>query len=201
MERNMKLVEFGESQKGVLRGVLQDPKKDSSKGVIFVGGFERAGTAEPKFRDLASQLYDANVPSLRFDFSGLGLSERGFVGSTVDNWTGEFGSAYDALVSNTGVTDVYVIAHSLGACIVGKFLEARPGTLKGGVLIAPAFNQRDLMRYWFVSGQYKKDPDIEVTWGNYRDLLDEDAFQKDAQNSSKKSKYNVICSTKLHWRN
>ena len=68
---NMDLIRFDESETGVLRGILQDPKKDSSRGVIFVGGFERSGTAEIKFRDLASRLYDEGIPSLRFDFSGL----------------------------------------------------------------------------------------------------------------------------------
>jgi len=188
----MKLIEFDDTPKGVLRGILQDPKKDSSRGVIFVGGFERSGTAEIKFRDLASRLYDVGIPSLRFDFSGLGLSEREFTGSTIESWVYEFGKAYDSLQTNSGVSDIYVVAHSLGACIAGKFMEERPESIKGGVLIAPALNQRGLMRYWFVTGQNKKNPDVDVTWENYESLLSEEEFQEDCNQPNKPSKFNII---------
>ena len=94
--------------------------------------------------------------------------------------------------ANSGVRDIYVVAHSLGACIAGKFMEERPESLKGGVLIAPALNQRDLMRYWFVTGQNKKNPDVDVTWENYESLLSEEEFQEDCKQPNKPSKFNII---------
>lgn len=63
------------------------------------------------------------------------------------------------------------------------------------VLIAPALNQRDLLRYWFVTGQMKKaNPSIEITWQNYKDYLDEEDFLKDCQRDDKMTKANRISS-------
>lgn len=63
------------------------------------------------------------------------------------------------------------------------------------ILIAPALNQRDLLRYWFVTGQMKKtNPSIEITWKNYKDNLNEEDFLKDCQRDDKMTKANYISS-------
>lgn len=61
------------------------------------------------------------------------------------------------------------------------------------LLISPALNQKELLRYWFVTSQMKKiDPDLEITWDNYKQYLDESAFQKDCQRNDKMTKKNYI---------
>jgi len=46
------LIEFQHMKNETLRGILLNPEQKSLKGVIFISGFERNGTTEPKFKDL-----------------------------------------------------------------------------------------------------------------------------------------------------
>lgn len=187
------LIEFKNSDKETLRGILLNPEAKSSSGVIFIGGFERSSTTEPKFKDLADRLYRLNIPSLRFDFTGLGLSDGDFKKTTVDRWVDEFSYAYRVFRDRTGVDDIYVACHSLGACVLGEYLKRNPGSIDRAVLIAPALNQRDLMRYWFVSGQMKKKGlEVSVDWGNYLNYFNEGEFEADVNREDKMSKYNFI---------
>jgi len=187
------LIEFQNTENKILRGILIKKREKSSKGVIFISGFERNGTTEPKFKDLADRLISDGVPSLRFDFSGLGLSDGNFRDTTLDRWEREFSNAYNSFKSETGVNSVYVVAHSLGACVLGKYLEKNPNNIERAVLISPALNQKDLMRYWFVSGKMKKEnPEQIIEWENYEEFLDEKEFQKDVNKKDKMSKYNFI---------
>lgn len=187
------LIEFENSRKETLRGILLNPGKKSSKGVIFISGFERSGTTEPKFKDLSDRLYSEGIPSMRFDFSGLGLSDGDFRHTTLENWTKEFSNAYDLFKAKTGIESVYVVAHSLGCCILGKYLEQNRNRIERAVLISPALNQKDLMRYWFVVGSLKKEKqEVEITWANYKEFLNEDKFQEDCKKVDKMSKYNFI---------
>jgi len=187
------LIEFQNAKKATLRGILLKPENKSSKGVIFVSGFERNGTTEPKFKDLADRLSKEGIPSMRFDFSGAGLSDGEFKHTTIDNWTAEFSNAYDTFKSQTGIKSVYVVAHSMGCAVIGRYLDQNPESVERAVLIAPALNQRDLMRYWFVTGKMKKEqPDLKITWDNYTKFLSEKEFQVDSERTDKMSKYNFI---------
>lgn len=187
------LIEFQNSKDEILRGILVESKNKPRKGVIFVNGFERSGTVEPKFKDLSDKLYNEGISSMRFDFSGLGLSDGNFKNTTLNNWTKEFSNAYDFFKSKTETEFVYVVGHSLGNCVIGKYLEQNPKNIKKAVLISPALNQRDLMRYWFVSRKMKNEnPEQLIKWNNYREFLDESEFQKDANKTDKMSKYNFI---------
>ena len=187
------LIEFQNTKNETLRGILLNPENKSPKGVIFIGGFERNGTTEPKFKDLSDRLYNIGIPSMRFDFSGLGLSDGDFKNTTLKNWTKEFSNAYEFFKSKTGVNEIYIVGHSLGNCVLGKYLEQNPNSIDKAILISPALNQKDLMRYWFVSGKMKKDnPGQLVECENYKEFLDEEDFQKDVNKTDKMSKYNFI---------
>ncbi len=49
------------------------------------------------------------------------------------------------------------------------------------------------MRYWFVISQMKEsNPEIEITWQNYKQYLDENAFQKDCERTDRMTKVNYI---------
>lgn len=187
------LIEFQNTNKETLRGILLNPEQKSSKGVIFISGFERSGTNEPKFKDLSYNLYQKGIPSMRFDFTGLGLSDGDFKYTTLKNWTKEFSNAYNFFKSKTDIKNVYIVGHSLGTCVLAKYLEQNPNNTEKAVLISPALNQRDLMRYWFVSGKMKKENLNQlIDWHNYKSFLDEKEFQKDVNKNDKTSKYNFI---------
>jgi len=193
MKMKTQLIEFLNIKNEILRGILIKPENKSSKGVIFIGGFERSATTEPKFKDLSDRLENAGIPSMRFDFSGLGLSDGNFKDTTLEKWVKEFDRAYHVFKTKLGIQKIYVVAHSLGACVLGKYLERNPKQIEKAVLISPALNQKDLMRYWFISGKMKKE-NLEklIDWENYKDFLDEEKFQKDINKTDKMSKYNFI---------
>jgi esterase/lipase len=123
------------------------------------------------------------------------LSDGDFKYTTLENWTKEFSKAYDFFKYKTGVKSIYVVGHSLGSCVIGKYLEQNPDSIDKAVLISPALNQKDLMRYWFVSEKMKKEnPELIIDWNNYKKFFDEDKFQKDVKRTDKLSKYNFISS-------
>lgn len=86
-----------------------------------------------------------------------------------------------------------MIAHSLGACVLATKIEEIKDSIEKIILIAPALNQKDLMKYWFVSSQMKKtNPEIEITWENYKQYLDESAFKKDCERTDKITKTSFV---------
>jgi alpha-beta hydrolase superfamily lysophospholipase len=92
-----------------------------------------------------------------------------------------------------GQNKISVVAHSLGACVLATKIDKIKDYIEKIILIAPALNQKDLMRYWFVTSQMKKsNPDIELTWQNYKQYLDESAFQRNCERTDKMTKANYI---------
>jgi hypothetical protein len=186
------LIEFYNTKNQILRGILLNPK-DSDKGVIFISGFERNGTTEPKFKDLADKLYQKNIASMRFDFSGCGLSDGDFRYTSLKNWTKEFEKAYNFFKSKLNLKSISIVAHSLGCCVAGKYIEKNPKNISKLVLLAPALNQKELMRYWFVTGIMKKEnKNLKINWENYNEYLNEKEFNEDVKREDKMSKYNFI---------
>lgn len=144
-------------------------------------GFERTATTEPKFIRLSKALADLGIPSLRVDFAGIGLSEGDYKNTTVESMTSDLIVVIDDLKSRYGFEKISIVAHSLGACVVANLLNKNRNDLHKFVLIAPALNQRDLMRYWFTVNQLSKtNPEIKVDWNNFKNYLDEAAFLKDS---------------------
>lgn len=82
----------------------------------------------------------------------------------------------------------------MDACVLANSLnENLSSKLSKIILLSPALNQKDLMRYWFVTWQVKKhDPSIIVTWDNYKKYLDESAFIIDSKRTDKVSKKSHI---------
>ena len=188
-----KLLEFPNNENQNLRGIITLPNGEIKKSVICLHGFERCSTTEKKFKALSNSLTERMIAILRFDFSGCGLSDGNFTFSTINRQGNEFIKAVDKLTKETGSNKISIIAHSLGACVLANKIEEAKSQIEKIILIAPALNQKDLLRYWFVVSQMKKsNPDIEITWVNYRKYLDESAFIKDCQRDDKMAKANYI---------
>jgi pimeloyl-ACP methyl ester carboxylesterase len=167
------LIEFKNHKKELLRGVV-DKNLKALNGAIFVHGFERNAT-EKKFKNSVDGLKQ-KTNLFRFDFSGCGLSDGKFENTTVEKMSRELEAACGAfLKENAKMKKINIVSHSLGGCIVLKWLEMTQYKVDKLVFLAPAFNQRALLRYWFVKSQYKNEK--EIGWNNYQDYLDDKKFQ------------------------
>ena len=188
--RQTKLIEFKNKNGDILRGIFVSGKKNE-KTILMCGGFERSATTEKKFKIMADKLAKQNIASLRFDYSGCGLSDGDFAKVAIKKRADDFRSAVKILIEQTNCKNISVITHSLSACVVACLVKKL--LLEKIILIAPALNQKDLLRYWFVaSTMKKKKPEIRITWQNFKDYLDEEQFQIDCERTDKMTKTNYI---------
>ncbi len=186
-----KLIEFKNKEEEVLRGIFSD--KGSSEVVLCIHGFERTATAEPKSKRLSDELSEKNISSFRFDFSGCGLSDGDFKDMTVEKLVEDLKSATENIKKEA--SKVSVVAHSLAGCVLARFKNKYPDIVfEKIVLISPAFNQKELLRYYFaVSLAKKEDKNIVLNWENWADYFSgEDDFQKSYMSDDKFSKSNYF---------
>ncbi len=185
-----KLIEFQNKNGDILRGILNDAQSDNI--VIFVHGFERTSATEKKFKDLADALCGAGVSSFRFDFTGAGLSDGDFKYTTVAGMSDDFKNAISQ--AKKYGKKISIVAHSLGACSVAKYIsEGNNKMFDKIILLAPALNQRELLRFWFtVSIMKKEDAFLKITWDNYKQYFDEDKFLEDCTRNDKVARAHYI---------
>ncbi len=173
----MKLIEFKNHNKEILRGIL-DVCEESNEGILFIHGFERT-TIEMKYKALIDQLR-GGVNLFRFDFSGCGMSDGLFEDLTVEKLIKEVEASILAFKKEVpGLQKIHVVAHSLACCVALSLAHEQPGVFEKMVFYGPAFNQRELLRYFFAQ-RCVADPSA-ITWENYKEFLDEEKF-KEAQN-------------------
>ncbi len=185
------LIEFVGAKGNTLRGILSG-RGTSERVVLMLHGFERTASAEPKFKRLADALGEIGVASFRFDFTGCGLSDGDFQQNTTSSYAEDARLAI-AYLKEKGFQSYSVVAHSLAACVLASLDEKDSHEFEQIVLIAPALNQKCLLRFWFVKNlMKKKDPLFRVTWGNYTELLDEAAFEADCARTDKMTKANFV---------
>ncbi len=188
-----KLIEFFNTANQNLRGIITLPVREIKSGVICLHGFERCSTTEKKFKMLADELASNGIATLRFDFSGTGLSDGDFKFTSIEKQGLEFINAIEAFQHETRSKKISIIAHSLGACILANQLEKIHNQIEKIVLLAPALNQKTLLRYWFITNQMKKsDQTVAVSWENYKNYLNESEFLKDCEKIGKITKMNYI---------
>lgn len=185
------LIEFKNSKENVLRGILIPGK--SEKGVILLHGFERTATTETKFKRLVDELVKYDITTFRFDYTGCGLSDGDFEYTTVKSMTSDLEKAIATFRKRQKISDLSVVAHSLACCVVGDYLSKNEDRFSKLLLLAPALNQRDLLRYWFtINYNIDSGKKTEITWKNYRKYLNEKAFQKDIKRIDKIAKSHYI---------
>ncbi len=187
------LVEFKNKNDDILRGILTVPETAPGRGAIFLHGFERNATVEKKFRRFAGALAERNVASLRFDAAGCGLSGGDFFKTTLAGRADELVAAAGLFKKEFGNIEISFVAHSLGMCPLALKLNSLEAAIGRMVFLAPALNQRDLMRYYFVRDMMKvKDSSINVVWSNYRNWLDEKKFLEDCARPVRMTRDNWI---------
>lgn len=187
-----KLIEFPNKTNDLLRGILLS-NDNIEKAVLMCGGFERSATTEKKFKILADKLIENNISSLRFDCSGCGLSDGDFSKLTVERMAGNLRNAVKFLREEAKIKNISLVCHSLSACAAAEVFKEE--NFEKIVLLAPALNQKDLLKYWFTASDKKnKNSGAEINWNNFRDRLNDDEFQKDCLRIDKMTKFNYISS-------
>ncbi len=187
------LLEFPNKENKNLRGILTLPDKEIKSAVICVHGLERRSSTEKKFKALSDILADKGVAVFRFDLTGCGLSDGGLRYTTIERQGEDLVTALEQLRKEIGDLKISVVAHSLGACALATKIKDIRDRIEKVIVIAPALNQKELLRYWFVTSEMKKtDPKVEITWQNYKQYLDEDAFRKDCERNDKMTKAGYI---------
>ncbi len=188
--RSTKLIEF-KSGDNTLRGLWVDGEVGSKEVVIMLSGFERTAISEKKFKLFADKLAEKGVSSFRFDYAGFGISDGDFSKTTVASMVEDYLNARK-YIEQLGSNPSIVVAHSLSGCVVASVLKANI-KLEKIVLLSPALNQKDLMRYWFTVNIMKLiNPELTITWNNFKDYLDEAEFIKDCQKETRMTKANTI---------
>lgn len=191
-----KLTEFTNSWWDTLRWIISLPESEIAWWVICLSGFERSATTEKKFKTLADRMSEKMLATLRFDFSGLGLSDGDFRFTTIEKQWQDLLSAIEKLWQEIWNSKINIVAHSLGACVLASQIEKIKDKIGKIILIAPALNQKELLRYRFTTGQMKKlRPELVITWQNYKTYLNELDFLKDCEKTDKMSKANYINSS------
>lgn len=186
-----KLVEFKNNNGDILRGIFLSGSAD--RAILMCSGFERSATTEKKFKTLSDDLAKGGIASLRFDYTGCGLSDGDFSQVTVKRMSDDANRAIDFLKSEFGAAKISIIGHSLSGCIVADLSQKI--NFEKMILIGPALNQKDLLRFWStVSAMKKQNPAIDVNWQNYKNYLDEKNFQADCAKTDRMSKANYISS-------
>jgi esterase/lipase len=185
------LIEIKSPEGEILRGILTKPS-NSKKAVIMLHGFERNSSAEPKFKKLADKLAKENLISLRFDYSGCGISDGDFRYVTTEKWTSEFNMMKKYLEEKFELESINVITHSFSGCVIANYLKDKNEKMKI-LLLSPATNQKELLRYWFTQNYMKKEnPKKIITWENYKKYFNEKEFEKDCRKEGKMAKANFV---------
>lgn len=170
-----KLIEFSNLKGNTLRGIFDDASSDEC--IIFVHGFEGT-TIDVKYRNFVEKL-KGKVSLFRFDFTGLGMSDGDFSEMTVGAMVEDLTEAVDEIISQNQIKRISIICHSLGAVVALIYAKKHLSIINKIVMLAPALNQKDLQRYWYViQSMKKKDQEIVVDWSNYKDYLDDDLFHE-----------------------
>ncbi len=120
------------------------------------------------------------------DYSGCGLSDGDFAQTTVERMTDELLFVIKELKREVDLKSLVVVAHSLSACVVAKLFNKK--IFEKIILLAPALNQKELLRYWFVKSSSKE----EIDWTNYKYFLDTRQFEEDCKRKNRMTKSNFI---------
>jgi pimeloyl-ACP methyl ester carboxylesterase len=166
-----KLIEFNDPRGATLRGLFDSAR--SSVGVVFLHGFEHS-TVEYKFKNLVD-VWRGRYNLWRFDLPGCGLSDGEFSDFTISGAAEVLRLAIRQLHRLAPqVKEVIFVGHSAAGSIVLEYLKSEARTFNKMILLAPAFNQAALLRYYFARQTHR---DEKITWGNYEKFFSPVAFK------------------------
>jgi pimeloyl-ACP methyl ester carboxylesterase len=155
-QQEPQFLEVGESRRRRIAFRLTDANGPSPLALLWLPGF-LSDMASTKALALADWAEAHEVPMLRFDYSGHGLSEGSLLEATIGNWLEETATLLRLLEDRRTI----VVGSSMGgwiALLLARQL-AQAGTLErlaGLVLIAPAWDMTERLMWHRMTQEVKE---------------------------------------------
>lgn len=125
-----------------LVGDREEPFGEIYDMAILMHGFT-ANRNTDLLRQIADDLRDKNVASVRFDFNGHGESNGKFENMTVCNEIADGQAILEYVRTDPHVRNIFLVGHSQGGVIASMLAGLYPDIIKKVVLLAPAAQLKD----------------------------------------------------------
>lgn len=125
-----------------LVGDREEPFGEIYDMAILMHGFT-ANRNTALLKQIADNLRNENVASVRFDFNGHGESDGNFEDMTVVNEIEDGKAILDYVRTDPHVRNIFLIGHSQGGVVASMLAGLYPDVIKKVVLMAPAAQLKD----------------------------------------------------------
>lgn len=125
-----------------LVGEREEPFGEIYDMAILMHGFT-ANKNTNLLKEIADNLRDENVASVRFDFNGHGESDGKFEDMTVPSEIADGKAILDYVRTDPHVRNIFLIGHSQGGVVASMLAGLYPDLVKKLVLMAPAASLKD----------------------------------------------------------
>lgn len=125
-----------------LVGDREEPFGESYDMAIIMHGFT-ANRNTALLKQVADNLRNENVASVRFDFNGHGESDGKFEDMTVPNEIADANAILNYVRTDPHVKNIFLVGHSQGGVIASMLAGLYPDIIKKVVLMAPAASLKD----------------------------------------------------------
>lgn len=125
-----------------LVGDREEPFGEIYDMAILMHGFT-ANRNTDLLRQIADNLRNENVASVRFDFNGHGESDGKFEDMTVTNEIADAKAILDYVRTDPHVRNIFLVGHSQGGVVASMLAGLYPDVIKKVVLMAPAAQLKD----------------------------------------------------------
>lgn len=120
-----------------LVGTREEPFGEIYDMAIIFHGFT-ANRNTLLLKEIADELRDENIASVRFDFNGHGDSDGEFKNMTVLNEIEDANAILNYVKTDPHVRNIYLVGHSQGGVVASMLAGLYPDIIKKVVLLAPA---------------------------------------------------------------
>lgn len=125
-----------------LVGEREEPFGEVYDMAILMHGFTSNRNTD-LLKQIASNLRDENVASVRFDFNGHGESDGNFEDMTVSNEIADGNAILNYVRTDPHVRNIFLVGHSQGGVVASMLAGLYPDVIKKVVLLAPAAQLKD----------------------------------------------------------
>lgn len=125
-----------------LVGDREEPFGETYDMAILMHGFTSSRNIS-LLKQVADNLRNENVASVRFDFNGHGESDGEFENMTVPNEIADANAILNYVRTDPHVRNIFLVGHSQGGVVASMLAGLYPDVIKKVVLMAPAAALKD----------------------------------------------------------